>query len=90
MFDTDTSEEIALAYKQFYASNFGQVILRDLARFTGINEPIVLAGESVLDAAKATGNHEVLHYIYKCMHTSLIQEIEKNVGLTGEQSTTDE
>jgi hypothetical protein len=80
MFNIDSPQKIAQAYKTFYASEHGKIILRDLARFSSIDEPIVMEGDSMLDAARQTGLHQLLHYIYKCVDSSLIQEMEKNIG----------
>lgn len=68
------------AYKTFYTSEHGKLILADLSRFAELNEPVYRPGDKVEDAIYMSATQNVVLYIYKQCDTSLQKEIEDNVG----------
>ena len=72
--------EVDEAYKHFYLSESGKVILKDLCRYVEINKPVYSPGDNVTDAVYQSACHSVVHYIFTCCDTSLQKEIEENVG----------
>lgn len=72
--------KIKEAYKTFYQSEWGRVILADLARYTQINQPVYRPGDKIEDGIYMSAVQSVLHYVYEMCSTSLLKEIENNVG----------
>ena len=68
------------AYKNFYTSEGGKLILADLMRFAEINKPVYRPGDKIEDAIYQSAIHSVVHYLFEQCDTSLQKEIEENVG----------
>lgn len=73
-------KELKEAYKGFWDAPFRHVIIKDLARYTEINKPVYRPGDKVEDAIYMSATQGVLHYILEMCHTSLLKEIQDNVG----------
>lgn len=75
-------KKIKEAYKVFYQSEWGRIILSDLADYAQINQPVYRAGtpDKIEDAIYMSAVQNVVHYLYGMCDTSLQKEIEDNVG----------
>lgn len=80
-----SNEHIRTAYRTFYASEHGKVILDDLCTFVGIDSPDFNPEDpNPLKMAFRSGLRQVVLYMFDAMDTSLKKEIEDNVGVERE------
>jgi hypothetical protein len=68
------------AYKSFYTSEYGKLVLADWMRFAEINKPVYRPGDKVEDAIYMSAIHGFIHYVLEQCDSSLQKEIEENVG----------